>query len=68
MTLESYNKEKHILVRDIAHKRCIHENEEYEDFKNRIKDAGIEIFSVSGTTWPKMKLISLISIVSICRN
>ena len=60
MTFESYNKDKHILLRDMAHKRCIHTDEEYNDFKSRVKDAGIEIFSVSVPDWPpvaKSKLV-----------
>ena len=60
MTLETYNKEKHILLRDMAHKRCIHESEEYEEFKNNIQAAGIEVFSISIPDWPpaaKSKLV-----------
>ena len=60
MTLEAYNKDKHILLRDMAHKRCIHTDEEYEDFKSRIKAAGIEIFSVSVPEWPPVEKSKLV--------
>ena len=60
MTSKAYNKDKHILLRNMAHKRCIHTDEEYKDFKNRIKDAGIEIFSVSVPEWPPVEKSKLV--------
>ena len=60
MTLESYNKDKHILLRDMAHKRCIHTPEEFDEYVNRIRAEGIEIFAVAVPDWPpvaKSKLV-----------
>ncbi len=60
MTLEAYNKEKHILLRDMAHKRCIHTHEEFDEYKNSIRAEGIEIFAVAVPEWPpvaKSKLV-----------
>ena len=60
MTIETYDKEKHILLRDMAHKRCIHTDEEYEEYRNNVQAEGIEIFAVSVPDWPpvpKSKLV-----------
>ena len=60
MTLESYDKEKHILLRDMAHKRCIHTDEEYDEYRNGIRAEGIDVFAVAVPDWPpaeKSKLV-----------
>lgn len=60
MTPEAYDKERHILLRDMAHKRCIHTDEEYAEFRKGIQDAGIKVFAVSIPDWPpaaKSKLV-----------
>ena len=60
MTLESYTKDKHILLRDMAHKRCIHTHKEFDEYMNGIRAEGIEIFAVAVPDWPpvaKSKLV-----------
>ena len=44
----------------MAHKRCIHTDEEYEEYKSSIRAEGIEIFAVAVPDWPpaaKSKLV-----------
>lgn len=52
MTIETYDKEKHILLRDMAHKSCIHTDMEYAEYRNNIQAEGIEIFAVCVPDWP----------------
>ena len=66
-----YNSEKHLILRDIAHQRCIVQEGEYQDFVSRVrnatlkplKDEFIEVFEVDIPDWPIVKRTPLPIIV-----
>ena len=49
--MTEYNKEDHRLLRDIAHQYAIDINE-FSDFSNAVRDAGIDVLTVSVPDWP----------------
>ena len=50
--MTTYDAAQHILLRDQAHQRCIHQDGEYRSFVERVKQAGCEVFPVAIPDWP----------------
>ena len=50
--MTTYDPTQHILLRDQAHQRCIHQDAEYRAFVKRVKKAGFEVFPVAIPDWP----------------
>ena len=61
--METYDRERHILLRDEAHRRCIHEDAEVKDYVRRVKKAGYEVITVQCPDWPPVKRTPLPIIV-----
>ena len=53
--METYDRQMHILLRDQAHQRCIHQDEEYEQYVQQVRDAGFDVFTVECPEWPPVK-------------
>ena len=47
-----FNPVKHVLLRDIAHRRRIHEDEEFEVFLDKVEATGIAMHEVVIPDWP----------------
>lgn len=47
-----YNPGEHLLLWDVAHSRCIHDEVEYQQFVDRVRQAGIAPFAVDIPEWP----------------
>ena len=47
-----YDHIRHLLLRDVAHMQCIHDDEEYGEFVTRVRDAGADVFEVEIPDWP----------------
>lgn len=72
-----YDPEQHILLRDQAHKRRIHADEEFAEYLRRVRecaywpgrpDARIEIFDVEVPEWPPVYRTPLQMMFSIGRD
>ena len=50
--MTAYNLKDHLLLRDVAHKRCIHQNREFGAFVQRVREAGFKPFEVDVPDWP----------------
>ena len=61
--METYDREAHILLRDEAHQRCIHQDHEFAEYVKRVKKAGFEVFPVQCPEWPPVKRTPLPIIV-----
>ena len=61
--METYDRERHILLRDEAHQRCIHQEREFADYVKRVKKAGLDVFTVQCPEWPPVKRTPLPIIV-----
>lgn len=47
-----YDSSKHLLLWDVAHMRCIHDEAEYQQFISKVREAGIEPYEVDIPDWP----------------
>ena len=47
-----YDPIPHLLLRDVAHMQCIHDDVEYQDFVDRVIAAGADVFEVDIPDWP----------------
>ena len=47
-----YDPKEHLLLWDVAHMRCIHQEDEYQEFVELIRDFGIEPYEVEIPDWP----------------
>ena len=61
--METYDRERHILLRDEAHRRCINQEGEFADYVRRVKKAGHEVITVECPDWPPVKRTPLPIIV-----
>ena len=59
----TYDATQDILLRDEAHQRCIHQDEEYEQYVQQVRDAGYDVFTVECPDWPPVKRTPLPIIV-----
>ena len=50
-----YDVDQHLLLRDVAHQRCIQLDTEFNSYVKQVKDAGYEIFEVECPDWPPIK-------------
>ena len=50
--MKAYDPENHLLLRDVAHQRCIHQDREFSAFAQRIGEAGHELIEVEVPDWP----------------
>ena len=50
--MTTYDHEDHLLLRDVAHQRCIHQNREFDAFVQRVGEAGYAPFEVEVPDWP----------------
>ena len=50
--MTAYDPEQHLLLRDVAHRRCIHQDREFSAFVQRVAEAGYELFKVEVPDWP----------------
>ena len=54
-TMQTYDQERHILLRDVAHTRCIIQDDEVTDFVHRVtKRTGQVPFEVEIPDWPRV--------------
>ena len=61
--METYDRERHILLRDEAHRRCIHQEREVAEYVKRARKAGHEVITVDCPDWPPVKRTPLPIIV-----
>ena len=61
--METYDRDRHILLRDVAHQRCIHQEREFTDYVKRVKKAGFDVMTVQCPDWPPVKRTPLPIIV-----
>ena len=61
--MSNFDQSQHLLLRDVAHQRCIHQDGEYEDFVRRVREAGYQPFDVEIPDWPIVKRTPLPIIV-----
>ena len=47
-----FDSEKHFLLWDMAHRRCIHQEAEFQSFLGKVREAGYEPFEVEVPDWP----------------
>ena len=53
--METYDREKHILLRDVAHRRCIHQDGEFDRYVRELQASGLDVFTVNVSEWPQVK-------------
>ena len=53
--METYDRERHILLRDEAHQRCIVQEREFADYVQRVRKAGFNVITVQCPDWPPVK-------------
>ena len=61
--METYEPQRHILLRDEAHQRCIHQDAEFGEYVKQVKKAGIDVITVEIPEWPPVKRTPLPIIV-----
>ena len=61
--MQTYDSTQHILLRDAAHQRCIHQEGEVKEYVRRVKKAGYEVIAVQCPDWPPVKRTPLPIIV-----
>ena len=61
--MTTYDATQHILLRDEAHQRCIHQDREVAEYVKRVKKAGLDVFPVDCPDWPPVKRTPLPIIV-----
>ena len=61
--MTTFHPAEHILLRDQAHQRCIHQDHEFDQYVREFQASGLDVFTVDVPEWPPVKRTPLPIIV-----